>query len=105
MKRKLLELILTEGFLTDPNMVGVEKLRRVCVAAGARSPVHPTLLRRVRQGMEDEQVMLLITLQGIRELGLEDDIPRQVKALGNCAATPGAPKVVEMILYLTSKKM
>lgn len=29
---KLLELILSEGFLTDPNMVGVEKLQRVCTS-------------------------------------------------------------------------
>ena len=43
---KLLELIMSKGFLTDPNLVGTEKM-------AVTFAVHPTLPRRVREGMEE----------------------------------------------------
>ncbi|CAE7294563.1 unnamed protein product, partial [Symbiodinium sp. CCMP2592] len=87
----LLELILTEGFLTDPNVVGVEKLGVTlpppeyldggiteCPAINLGSALLPPFSVGYVKGWK-RAVCLILALCGIRVLGLEAEVPHHIR--------------------------
>ncbi|CAE7389031.1 unnamed protein product [Symbiodinium sp. CCMP2592] len=87
----LLELILTEGFLTDPNVVGVEKLGVTmpppeyldggiteCPAINLGSALLPPFSVGYVKGWK-RAVCLILALCGIRVLGLEAEVPHRIR--------------------------
>ncbi|CAE7336876.1 unnamed protein product [Symbiodinium sp. CCMP2592] len=89
---RLLELIVSEGFLSNPDLVGCEKLsctyppdeyldepRRELPALQPGSALLRPFSIAYIKGWK-RAVSLLILLAGVRELGLEDQIPHHVRA-------------------------